>query len=312
MRCRDEGVIPSSLKIKPPVKTREGYRIAARASRSFLLARVRETYRRRCELDTSIHAFQTRLETELCTEDYQKVMKLSYGSAEKTHAKAKQTQIKKLEKLINHQAKQTCLRPQGLDRWVVNLTDRSLTPAQKEVLELGLNFAPAPTKLPLVDTVAAVEEGARRLKDEDADDLRGRVCGILRRAKPPRDNLTREQRTALKELKDLKEELILPADKGNATVVMRREDYHTKMMGMLETNTYRRLRGDPTATQENRLSRKLKGLEKSGEITQGTYQRVRPSGSQPPRIYGLPKIHKPDVPLRPIVSCIGCPSYQLS
>ena len=32
----------------------------------------------------------------------------------------------------------------------------------------------------------------------------------------------------------------------------------------------------------------------------------------PPRIYGLPKIRKPQVPLRPIVSCIGAPSYKFS
>ena len=42
------------------------------------------------------------------------------------------------------------------------------------------------------------------------------------------------------------------------------------------------------------------------------YHQLRPTGSQPPRIYGLPKIHKPKVPLRPFVLCIGSPSYQLS
>ena len=31
-----------------------------------------------------------------------------------------------------------------------------------------------------------------------------------------------------------------------------------------------------------------------------------------PRIYGLPKIHKPDWPLRPIVSFINSPLYNLS
>ena len=31
-----------------------------------------------------------------------------------------------------------------------------------------------------------------------------------------------------------------------------------------------------------------------------------------PRIYGSPKIHKPEVPLRPIVSFVTSPSYQLS
>ena len=30
-----------------------------------------------------------------------------------------------------------------------------------------------------------------------------------------------------------------------------------------------------------------------------------------PRIYGLPKVYKPDVPLRFIVSCIASPNYQL-
>ena len=81
---------------------------------------------------------------------------------------------------------------------------------------------------------------------------------------------------------------------------------------MLETSTYQQLGKDPTATQESRLSRKLKKLEKSGEITGNLYHHLRPTGSQPPRIYGLPKIHNPKVPLRPIVSCIGSPSYQLS
>ena len=66
------------------------------------------------------------------------------------------------------------------------------------------------------------------------------------------------------------------------------------------TGTYGKLRGDPKATQENRLNCKLKGLEKNGEITNALYNKLRPTGSQPPRIYGLPKIHKPDIPLRPI------------
>ena len=177
------------------------------------------------------------------------------------------------------------------------------------MLRLGLNFTPAPTKLPLVDTITAVEEGARQLNEEDAEDLRGRVCGILRRDKPPKDNLSKEQRKALKELRSLENEVILPADKGKATVMMNREDYDTKMRGMLSTATYKQLKKDPTATQEGRLSRKLKELEKKGEIPGGLYHRLRPSGSQPPRIYGLPKIHKDGIPLRPIASCIGAPSY---
>ena len=73
--------------------------------------------------------------------------------------------------------------------------------------------------------------------------------GPMRCAKVPMNNLTKDQRTVLKELKGLKDEMILPADKGNATVMMRRCDYDRKMEEILGTGTYKKLRGDPTATQ---------------------------------------------------------------
>ena len=129
---------------------------------------------------------------------------------------------------------------------------------------------------------------------------------------PQGDNLTKEQRKALKELRSLEDEVILPADKGNATVMMTRENYDTKLRGMLKTATYRQLKKDPTTTQERALTSRLGKLNREGEISESLYQRLRPSGSQPPRIYGLLKIYKPEVPLRPIVSCIGAPSYKLS
>jgi hypothetical protein len=36
------------------------------------------------------------------------------------------------------------------------------------------------------------------------------------------------------------------------------------------------------------------------------------TGCRPPRLYGLPKIHKEEVPLKSIVNNIGAPTYQLS
>ena len=205
------------------------------------------------------------------------------------------------------------LRPEGQARWVVNLSKRALTSGQEEVLKKGLNFAPVPTSFPLQDTIAGMEEAARRLPEDDAQDLRMRVCGILRSSKLPKDNITKSQRVALKEMKSWDDQVILAADKGNAMVVMERSDYDGKVKELLgDATTYRRLPKDPTQAQETKLSRRLRELQKNREITTPIYNRLRPTGSQPPRFYGLPKIHKPSVPLRPIVSCIGSPSYQLS
>ena len=87
-----------------------------------------------------------------------------------------------------------------------------------------------------------MEEAARKLPTDDAQDLRMRVCGILRSSKLPKDNITRSQRVALKEMKGWDDEVILPADKGYATVVMERSDYEGKVRELLN-DTYL-----PTAT----------------------------------------------------------------
>ena len=145
---------------------------------------------------------------------------------------------------------------------------------------MGLNYAPVPTKFPLQDTIASVEEVAKQLPKDDADDLRGRVCGILRSARLPKDNLRKDYRKAQKELRSLEDEVILPADKGN---VMRRSDYDEKMRGMLDdTTTYKKLKKDPTATQETRIVRTLLRLHNNGELTKCIYNRIRPTGSSPP------------------------------
>jgi hypothetical protein len=40
--------------------------------------------------------------------------------------------------------------------------------------------------------------------------------------------------------------------------------------------------------------------------------KLTPYNSKPPHLYGLPKVHKPDIPLRLIVSSIDSPCYALA
>ena len=42
------------------------------------------------------------------------------------------------------------------------------------------------------------------------------------------------------------------------------------------------------------------------------YKKMYPTGVSPPKFYGLPKIHKKNIPLRPIVSSIGSVSYGVA
>ena len=56
----------------------------------------------------------------------------------------------------------------------------------------------------------------------------------------------------------------------------------------------------------------LWSLRQKNLLSDGTYCRLRSSAGGVPRLYGLPKIHKPDIPLRPIVSFMSSPTYALS
>ena len=56
----------------------------------------------------------------------------------------------------------------------------------------------------------------------------------------------------------------------------------------------------------------LLSLSRAGAIPGPLYERLRSSAGKIPLLYGLPKVHKPGTPLRPIVSFINSPTYQLS
>ena len=53
-------------------------------------------------------------------------------------------------------------------------------------------------------------------------------------------------------------------------------------------------------------------MKKSSKISEETYKLLRSSDGLAPRLYGLPKIHKEGVPLRPIVSFVNSPTYNVS
>ena len=67
------------------------------------------------------------------------------------------------------------------------------------------------------------------------------------------------------------------------------------------------MKKDLTPTNERRVLQEIRELEKKDLIPRNMAMRLKPSASKPPKLYGFPKIHKPQVPLHLIVSCINSP-----
>ena len=139
------------------------------------------------------------------------------------------------------------------------------------------------------------------------------MTSTLQSASLPNSNLTPDEQKALKRLKTDENIVILPADKGRVTVVMDKTDYNDKMDSLVnDKQTYEVLQRDPTPALQRKLNNKLLTLKKTDKIDFRRYNRLRCSVPQPPKLYGLPKLHKPNIPMRPIVSFCGSPTYQLS
>ena len=69
---------------------------------------------------------------------------------------------------------------------------------------------------------------------------------------------------------------------------------------------------DRTSRLENEIGKRLLQLHKLRQLSREYYKRIKPVGSLHPRMYGLPKVHKQNVPLRPILSKVGSAQHQLA
>ena len=74
---------------------------------------------------------------------------------------------------------------------------------------------------------------------------------------------------------------------------------------MNDVDTYEPLKKDPINLYKTKLVNILRDWKTNKSISDNLYHRLYPTSDLPPRFYGLPKIHKANIPLRPIVSSIG-------
>ncbi|XP_033226217.1 uncharacterized protein LOC117178827 [Belonocnema kinseyi] len=100
--------------------------------------------------------------------------------------------------------------------------------------------------------------------------------------------------------------MVLQADKGNRTIILHLAEYYEKMINLLsDTNTYEKLESDPTLKIQNELYELISNWHKQKFISKRQVNNLACKNGTAPRIYGLPKIHKPDCPLRPVTPFCG-------
>ena len=102
-------------------------------------------------------------------------------------------------------------------------------------------------------------------------------------------------------------------DKGNGLAILDSTDYDAKLHKIIQDKSkFVEVRQDtaihPIIQKENSIAYYIRRYLKNIE----GYTKLIPSGSKPGKLYGMAKVHKSDVPLRPVISMIGTPEYKLA
>ncbi|KAK9874835.1 hypothetical protein WA026_005651 [Henosepilachna vigintioctopunctata] len=305
LRCRDNNVIPKFLRAKRHFNTAASHRIYNRLERALLRERIHETRRELAKLDSELLSVHLLISQKMNNWDWERVDRIIYNTMSSEMKKSTERQKRKFEQCDTNTKPRPIL---DVNKTVVNISSHQLSDHEESILAKGGNFAVTPRNVPVEEIIANIEAGIRNLPQDSAEEIRRDCSKILQHARPPKSNIPYTERRALKDLRNNKDIIILPADKGNATTVLNTVDYHQKVQDLLKPENYKMLKRDPTAS----ILRKTNDLIKNSSIPEELQKKIKVSEALSPRLYGLPKIHKPDVPLRPIVSAIGSPTYNLA
>ena len=162
--------------------------------------------------------------------------------------------------------------------------------------------------------LADVDRLVRELRENNTDGEK--LCEIESSAKwyaknvreTPMDRVVKKANDFLKDRKLL----AVPFDKVCDFCVMKQTTYSDKLNEILSSSQFEPRNGesdDLTTRTEKLINSRLHQLMKQGKIKEKIYHRLRTTGSQPARLYGLAKVHKIGTPL-PLVLSIPSSSYE--
>ncbi|XP_063729576.1 uncharacterized protein LOC134857129 [Symsagittifera roscoffensis] len=96
---------------------------------------------------------------------------------------------------------------------------------------------------------------------------------------------------------------------------MRKDTYENKLSDTLDSNQFSKSKGTSDAIVlkiERDINKELLAMRKKDEISESLYTRMRSTGGQRARLYGLAKVHKVNTPLRPVLSLPASSYYNLN
>ncbi|CAH2094625.1 unnamed protein product [Euphydryas editha] len=334
-QCKHLNVIPNYINLKTNTHSRASNIALKKAQQVWLNEESRHWFTVRDNLKLHLKILYSELSFKLHNIEFDLLDQKARDLASiEVHNKFL-SQQKKLKSLVNNSSQSALSNNNTTDNMtdapnhqfyprVKNLTDIIIPKNEMRLLDNGLKYnIPKNNTQKTLETLAVESELAVVINKKDniiknivAHEIKTKAAlqNSKSNSKQHNTNNNNNNNIIYKSLQKtlIDNDLIISkADKGNAVVILKRTDYQNKVNEVISGEEFSKLSSDPTNkyAAEVRLS-----VNKSKHIfpKNTSKQNVIQMNTNAPILYGLPKIHKDNIPIRPVVSYIGAPAYELA
>ena len=320
--CKRKNIKPNFIKIAIHNKSSAAQFSKNKCEKIWLSKSIKDLYTKIDWLTLKTYKAQLMLSKLFHPLEYNNIIQQVEKTTERNMMKKRRTISQKLTKLkttnntqsdnIDHNS--SSIKHKFYKR-IHNLTNINLNITETKLLEKGLKYhieQKYNTKTRnkhLLD----IENAILKTNKEHQDDIRALVINEITTKQPIK---FKQELSTLNNLKNIKKKLahndalITKADKGNTAVIIYKSEYNCKIEEYISNSNISILRNDPTNTYLKTVN---KVINKSTSILnkQQIYfnKMIKPTA---PTITGLPKLHKPNTPIRPLINFTTSPSYRIA
>ena len=323
-KCLEMNLVPNFLKFKPPdlevYKHQDYYLRIVSDQRKLIINQLKASKR---ELKSMYQVFNTKISTI-------KFIAFINNLLTKPLLNYKKSILARHnKKLYNLWTKSN----KNIPSTIVNISSKKLTLTENNALKYGLKHNILPKSIDKVKLRADIDTQIRKISTisktsityNDKIDLRDKTERFINDAQNKCES--RQNQLMHKTLSNLSKNSLIKVckmDKGNGVVIIDKLDYFNKLDKIildktrfeeinynLNTKSTNNCKLAPWIIQENKVIYYCRNYIKS-LVDEKTYYKIYPRGSQPGKLYGVVKTHKQNYPMRPVLSAINTPEYNLA
>ena len=318
-QCLNKNITPKYADIKIPITSKAAHITKTKATTMRIRDEIKFLYKKKDSLNKAL--YQTHLQAaHEWGNAWPTIANQIHNDIERDLHQKYTNQEQKLKKL-EHKQLSTPKHVKTFYPRVINNTDIQFNAEEMRLLNKGLKYNLAYKNKNWIKRLGIETEMAiTQLPTHEQEYIRFQAAHNLQRLYTQHASFTqynsnhaRQEHRTLNSIRNKlasNEAVAVKADKGNSVVLMLRKDYNAKVQDFINNNSFTTLKKDPTQTFQSRVKETIRNCPTL--IPKEQRLRLTNMNPTPPNIRGLPKIHKTNSPIRPIVNWRDAPAYKMA